>query len=197
MPVFEPLMKPEISARKRCLWHRFDEIVVVTNNKEMDSRKTSRRLSRGAPSLEESAYIALLRTADQLQTRFASRLKPHGISPTQYNALRILRGAGPDGLPCTQIGERMFTHDPDITRLVDRLEKRKFVARSRDSTDRRVVRARITSAGLDLLAELDRPLREFVKQLLVSASAEDLLSLVKTCEALTAHPPQDCEGTAS
>ena len=163
----------------------------------MDSRKPARRLPRAGPSLEESAYIALLRTADQLQTRFAARLKPHGISPTQYNALRILRGAGPDGLPCTQIGERMFTHDPDITRLVDRLEKRKLVARSRDSQDRRVVRARITSEGLDLLAELDRPLREFVKQLLVSASAEDLLSLLKTCEALTAHPPQDCEGTAS
>jgi len=165
----------------------------------MASRKTARRLPAPARSLEENAYIALLRTADGLQTRLASWLKPHGISPTQYNALRILRGAGPDGLPCTQIGERMFTHDPDITRLLDRLEKRKLVVRSRDSKDRRVVRARITSEGLDLLAELDRPLREFVKQLLGAARAEELLSLLKTCEALTAlaHPPQDCEGTAA
>ena len=157
----------------------------------MGSRKTVGRISARAPSLEENAYIALLRAADRLQTRLAAWLKPHGISPTQYNALRILRGAGPDGLPCTQIGERMFTHDPDITRLVDRLAKRKLVARVRDSKDRRVVRARITSEGLDLLAELDQPLRDFMSQLLAPASAEDLVELLKTCEALTAHPSQE------
>ena len=157
----------------------------------MAARKTSRRSPLPAPSLEESAYVALLRTADRLQARVADWLKPHGLSPTQYNALRILRGAGAEGLPCSQIGERMLTHDPDITRLVDRLQKRRLVVRNRDSRDRRVVRARITPLGLDLLGALDKPLREFVRGLAAPASAEHLRSLLKTCETLTAAYSQD------
>jgi len=143
--------------------------------------------------LEEHAYTALLRTADQLQARFAVWLKPRGLSPTQYNALRILRGAGADGLPCSQIGERMLTHDPDITRLVDRLAKKGWVARVRDPKDRRVVRAHITKKGLALLAELDKPLRAFIRELLAPACAENLRALLKTCDALTAssHPSED------
>src|SRR5579871_3957900 len=99
-----------------------------------------------SPLLQEQAFLALARAADLLATRFALWLKPRDISPTQYNALRILRGAGADGLPCSEIGNRMLTHDSDITRLVDRLEKRKWVTRGRDKSDRRVVRARITEA---------------------------------------------------
>jgi len=150
-------------------------------------------------SLEEQAYTALLRTADELQARFACWLKPYGLSPTQYNALRILRGAGTDGLPCSQIGERMLTHDPDITRLVDRLAKRGWVARGRDSRDRRVVRAHITKRGLALLAELDKPLREFVRELVAPACAEQLRSLLKTCEALigSSHPSEDGRDSGS
>jgi DNA-binding MarR family transcriptional regulator len=144
-----------------------------------------------APLLEEQAYISLLRTADHLQTRFADWLRPHGLSPTQYNALRILRGAGPQGLPCSQIGERMLSHDPDITRLIDRLEKRSLVKRSRDPQDRRIVRARITPQGLDALSALDRPLRQFVRELLAPACAEHLRSLLETCETLRAGPPED------
>jgi DNA-binding MarR family transcriptional regulator len=174
----------------------FDEMLVITNNASMASPGKARRPSLAAPTLEESAYVALQRTADRLQTRMAEWLKPHGLSPTQYNALRILRGAGPEGLPCSQIGERMLTHDSDITRLVDRLEKRGLVARRRDSCDRRVVRARIKPAGLDLLAELDRPLRDFVKELLGPACAEHLRSLLDTCETLTAaHHSQEGGGS--
>ena len=91
----------------------------------------------------------------------AEWLKPHGLSPTQYNALRILRGAGVDGLPCTEVGARMISRDPDITRLVDRLEKRGLVTRGRGTEDRRVVRARITTAGLELLRRT-RPAGECV-----------------------------------
>jgi DNA-binding MarR family transcriptional regulator len=166
-------------------------ILVITNNDGMkDFANSEPTRPAGEDSLEEHAYTALLRTADQLQTRFACWLKPHNLSPTQYNALRILRGAGSTGLPCSQIGERMLTHDPDITRLVDRLAKRGWVARSRDKRDRRIVRAHITKKGLALLAELDRPLREFVRELLAPACAEHLRTLLKTCDALTAsaHP---------
>ena len=76
--------------------------------------------------------MALQRTADQLQWRLSDMLKPHGLSPTQYNALRILRGAGDEGRACSEIAERMINRDPDITRLVDRLERRGLVARSRE-----------------------------------------------------------------
>src|SRR6266853_5071401 len=89
-------------------------------------------------SREAEAYLSLLRTADALQTRVEAKLKEFGLTGTQYNALRILRGAGPEGLPCSEIGERMITHDPDITRLLNRLEDRGFVGRSRAKHDRRI-----------------------------------------------------------
>ena len=82
-------------------------------------------------SREQEAYLSLLRTADALQAQVEARLKEFGLTGTQYNALRILRGAGPEGLPCREIGERMITRDPDITRLLNRLEDRGFVERTR------------------------------------------------------------------
>jgi DNA-binding MarR family transcriptional regulator len=85
-------------------------------------------------------------------------LKPEDLSSTQYNVLRILRGA-PQGLPCGEIAKRMITRDPDITRLLDRLEKRGLISRSREARDRRTVMARITGAGLKLLARLDEPVQ--------------------------------------
>jgi DNA-binding MarR family transcriptional regulator len=139
------------------------------------------------PTTEEQAYIALARAADWLATRFALWLKPHNISPTQYNALRILRGARPDGLPCSEIGNRMLTHDSDITRLVDRLEKRKWVTRSRDKKDRRIVRARITEAGLRLLGGLDLPVRTFVVGLLGNLTPDNLAQLTQICEAIASQ----------
>lgn len=109
-------------------------------------------------SLAEEAYLNLLRTAEVLAHRVTETLKPFGVTPTQYNLLRILRGAGSEGAACSAVGERMVTRDPDITRLMDRLEKRGLIARSRDGDDRRVVRTRITRAGLDLLQRLDEPI---------------------------------------
>ena len=90
--------------------------------------------------LEQEAFLNLVRTADALSRRFEEVSKGTGLSATQYNVLRILRGAGTDGLPCGQVIERMITRDPDMTRLLDRLEKRDLIARSRDTCDRRVVR---------------------------------------------------------
>src|ERR1700678_3235017 len=106
-------------------------------------------LKQKAPftSREQEAYLSLLRTTDALQTQSEAGLKDFGLTGTQYNALRILRGAGPEGLPCREIGERMITHDPDITRLLDRLEERGFVERARAKNDRRVIYGKITGAG--------------------------------------------------
>jgi DNA-binding MarR family transcriptional regulator len=109
--------------------------------------------------LEEVAFLELCRTTDMLSRRLSVLLKAEDLSATQYNVLRILRGA-PDGLPCGEIGNRMITRDPDITRLLDRLEKRDLIARSRDTQDRRMVMATITSEGLKLLARMDDPVRE-------------------------------------
>src|SRR6202045_1547422 len=111
-------------------------------------------------SREAEAYLSLLRTTDALQTQVEAQLKEFGLTGTQYNALRILRGAGPDGLPCREIGERMITHDPDVTRLLNRLEGRGFVERTRASSDRRVIYGKITAAGLKLLREMDSPIEK-------------------------------------
>src|SRR5262249_54933890 len=116
--------------------------------------------------IEEEAYLNLLRTADALMQREAAMLKQYGLSQTQYNTLRILRGAGEEGLPCGEIAERMIRHDPDITRLLDRLEARGWVNRSRNGKDRRVVMARITSQGLQLIQPLDQPVAELLAAML-------------------------------
>jgi DNA-binding MarR family transcriptional regulator len=105
------------------------------------------------------AYLDLERTCDLLSRGPAQILKNEDLSSTQYNVLRILRGS-PDGLPCGEIANRMITRDPDITRLLDRLEKRGLISRWRETKDRRVVLARITPNGLKLLTRLDEPVEE-------------------------------------
>jgi DNA-binding MarR family transcriptional regulator len=107
-------------------------------------------------SLEEEVFLNLMRTSDALVRQITATLKPFGLSPTQYNVLRILRGAGEGGLTCGSIAERMVTHDPDITRLLDRLEKRGLINRVRDSKDRRVITARITPQASEVLCSLDQ-----------------------------------------
>jgi DNA-binding MarR family transcriptional regulator len=111
------------------------------------------------PCPEEAAYLELLRTADLLSRSLAQVLKTAELSATQYNVLRILRGA-PEGLSCGEIANRMITRDPDITRLLDRMETRGLISRNRQTKDRRMVLARITPRGLDLLAKLDLPVRQ-------------------------------------
>jgi DNA-binding MarR family transcriptional regulator len=109
-------------------------------------------------SPEEVAHLEMMRTMEAASHRFAQVLKAEDLSSTQYNVLRILRGAS-EGLPCGEIGNRMVTRDSDITRLLDRLEKRSLVSRCRESKDRRTVWTRITPEGLKLLARLDEPVR--------------------------------------
>jgi DNA-binding MarR family transcriptional regulator len=111
-------------------------------------------------SLEEELLVALLRTTDVLQERFDQALRPFHVSLTQYNVLRILRGAEPVGRTCGEIGERMIAREPDVTRLLERMDKAGLIQRTRDSEDRRVVVTRITACGLKLLDELEPKLRE-------------------------------------
>jgi DNA-binding MarR family transcriptional regulator len=133
-------------------------------------------------TLEEDAFVALLRAADVLQWRAEEMFKEHGLSATQYNALRILRGAGPEGLTCSEIGERMINRDPDITRLLDRLERRSLVRRKREPQDRRVIRCGITNAGLALLKSLDRPVLTLNRRLLGHLGEGRLQSLISLLE---------------
>ena len=133
---------------------------------------------------EQEAYLSLLRTTDKLQTAIEGELKKFGLTGTQYNALRILRGAGADGLPCSEIGERMITHDPDITRLLNRLQKRGLAERARCKEDRRVIYGKITGAGLKLLKEIDAPLEKFGHELLAHVRHTDLRKLIELLEAV-------------
>jgi DNA-binding MarR family transcriptional regulator len=133
-------------------------------------------------TLETEALLALQLTSDRIAGEAARVLKPWDLSPTQYNVLRILRGAEPDGLACRGIGDRMIQHDPDITRLLDRLEKRALINRVRDGKDRRVIITRITAGGLDLLAQLDGPVEEFNLRRLGHLGPERLRTLIGLLE---------------
>jgi DNA-binding MarR family transcriptional regulator len=127
----------------------------------MARRATARKPRKASRSLERDAYLSIQRTADLLARGAEEAIKPSGLSGTQYNVLRILRGAGPSGLCCGEVAERMITHDPDITRLLDRLEKRGLIVRARESKDRRIITVRIAPEGLRILVELDEPIEEF------------------------------------
>lgn len=136
----------------------------------------------------EEAYLNLVRTADHLSREVAAVLKPHDLSETQYNVLRILRGAGAGGHACSEIGSRLVSRDPDVTRLLDRLEARGLILRSREHTDRRVVTTRITAAGLALLGDLDGPVRQTVEGLLAHVTASRLRSLSSLLEESRSAP---------
>jgi DNA-binding MarR family transcriptional regulator len=131
--------------------------------------------------------LELLRTTDQLSRGLVPLLKAEQLSPTQYNVLRILRGAL-EGLPCGEIGQRMITRDPDITRLLDRLEKRGLIVRWRDAKDRRMVLARITPEGLKMLDRLDEPIQEGHRKQLGHLGHERLKALCELLRAARREP---------
>ena len=142
---------------------------------------------RPNPCPEEAAFLELLRTTDTLSRALVPVLKAEDLSPNQYNVLRILRGA-PEGLPCGEIANRMITRDPDITRLLDRLEKRKWVSRCRETQDRRTVLTRITPEGLQILASLDVPVREVHIQQLGHLGTKQLQALTRLLQASRRAP---------
>jgi MarR family transcriptional regulator, organic hydroperoxide resistance regulator len=122
-------------------------------------------------------FSAVLVAAGQLERELVEVLKTAGLSVAQYNVLRILRGAGAAGLACGQVGGRLIRHDPDVTRLTDRLEKRGLLERTREAADRRIVRTRITETGLALLAGLDEPIDQLHERQFGHMSERRLASL--------------------
>jgi MarR family transcriptional regulator, organic hydroperoxide resistance regulator len=128
--------------------------------------------------------LALARTNDQLQRHYDEFFKSYDLTGTQYNVLRILRGAGDSGLPCSEIAQRMITRDPDITRLLARLEQRGLSARERDEKDRRVILGRITPAGLKLLRDIDEPIQELGRRLVSHLGESRLRSLIRLLDTI-------------
>lgn len=137
--------------------------------------------------LEEEAHVSISRTAALLERAFAQLLKPHGITPTQYNVLRILRGAGAAGLCRNEVGARLVTPVPDVTRLLDRMADMKLIARQRSDDDRRLVRTHLTTKGLDLVNGLDSALRASHQQRLAHIPREQIQALVDTLAEVRAH----------
>ncbi len=142
--------------------------------------------SRPAIPLENRIFIALLQAADALGQEAEHLLKAAGLTGAQYNVLRILRGAEPAGLPCRGIADRMISHDPDMTRLLDRMEKRGLITRVRQADDRRVVKTRVTAPGLSLLKTLDRPVHDLHKRQFRHLPAARLKILSELLEELRA-----------
>jgi len=151
--------------------------------------------SKPFPTLEEEVYLEIQRTAQATARWIARVLKPAGLSESQFNLLRILRGCSPDGLSSSRIAERMVKHDPDLTRLLDRLEAGGLVEKFRDTRDRRVVNARITKAGLSVVERIS----EAARRTLVAAlrplgprkleTLANLLELVRGTADPDASPP--------
>jgi MarR family transcriptional regulator, 2-MHQ and catechol-resistance regulon repressor len=147
-------------------------------------------------SREEEALLNLLRTSDFLEREVQRRTRQWGVTSTQYNVLRILRGAEPEGLTCTSIGERMITAEPDITRLLSRLKALKLIRQRRDKRDRRVVWTQIAEAGLELLRKMDPMILAGPKELLghmSGAEIEDLIRLLERARHGDAQP-LTCDG---
>jgi DNA-binding MarR family transcriptional regulator len=151
-------------------------------------------------SLEEETFLNLVRTSDALHRAVQRRIRPWGITSTQYNVLRILRGAQPHGLTCAAVGSRMITAEPDITRLMNRLKTLKLIRQRRDPNDRRVVWTQISESGLELLRAMDPEIERGAPELLGHMNTEQLAELIrllelarKPCDPL--HGPDcSCEG---
>ena len=140
--------------------------------------------------LEDQVFIAVLRTADALSQQAEEVVRARGLTGAQYNVLRILRGAEPEGCACREIGERMISHDPDMTRLLDRMEKRGLVTRERQSEDRRVVKTRITPTGLELLNSLEQPVHKLHKRQFGHLAASRLKALSELLEEVRSRAPE-------
>jgi len=141
-------------------------------------------------SVEEEALLNLLRTSDCLQRAFHRKTRDWGVTSTQYNVLRILRVAQPQGLTCSAIGSRMIAAEPDITRLLARLKGLKLIRQQRDSHDRRVVWTQISEAGLALLREMDPAIQQVPSELLGHLDGAELAELIRLLE-LARKPSED------
>jgi MarR family transcriptional regulator, organic hydroperoxide resistance regulator len=155
--------------------------------KKTRSLREEIRQSKPFDSAAQEAILALYRTTDLLQRRFSKLIEPHGISLQQYNVLRILRGAGKQGTPTLEIAERMIEQTPGITRLLDKLERKRLVRRERCPEDRRQVLCWITKEGLELLAELDKPISATGISAMQPLAVSEQRSLIALLERVRAH----------
>ena len=158
--------------------------------------KTEIAQERPFDSREEEAVLNLMRTSDCLQRAFQRKMRTWGITSTQYNVLRILRGSQPRGLTCSGIGDRMITAEPDITRLLARLRALKLIRQQRDKRDRRVVWTQISPAGLALLAETDPVVQNLPRELLGHLGDDRLAELIHLLE-LARHRCGDTQAPVS
>ncbi len=133
-------------------------------------------------SLEEEALLNLMRTSDCVSRAFQKRARHWGVTSTQYNVLRILRGAQPNGLTCSAIGDRMITAEPDITRLLARMKTLKLIRQQRDRHDRRVLWTQISASGLELLKQMDPEILQTPRDLLGHLNRQELAEFVRLLE---------------
>lgn len=150
----------------------------------VSSLQTELKQTRPFKRVEEEAYLSILRTAAVLDHRVSQALKPHGVTGTQYNVLRILRGAGSEGLCRNEVGERLVTAVPDVTRLLDRMEEMGLIARERGTKDRRLVTTTLSKKGLDLVNKLDARVAEIHAEQLGHVDKSRLKTLVAILAAV-------------
>jgi DNA-binding MarR family transcriptional regulator len=156
--------------------------------KSLLQREIRQRMPFSSPGQE--AILAMLRTSDHLRRHLSSIIEPKGITRQQYNVLRILRGAGDEGLPTLGVAVRMIEHAPGITRLIDRLESKGLVERRRPEGDRRVVICHVAPAGLALLAELDEAVDAFDRAALSALSEKEQKTVILLLEKVRAACPK-------
>ena len=147
------------------------------------------RQTRPFRSKVEEGVVGLFRTADVVRRVLGAVVGAQGITLQQYNVLRILRGAGSEGIPTLEIGERMVEQAPGVTRLLDRLEAKGLVHRARCRSDRRQVLCWIEPSGTGLLSDLERPMRDAARRRLAGLDARDLDSLITLMEAVRTEVP--------
>lgn len=168
---------------------------------DVASLKSEIAQERPFASDEEEALLNVVRTSDCLQRVFQRRTRDWGVTLTQYNVLRILRGAGEQGLTCSAIGERMITAEPDITRLLARLKIMKLIRQQRDKSDRRVVWTHISASGLELLGKMDAEITQIPRDLLGHLDRKDLGDLIRLLElarknCAIRNEPVSCDGVS-
>src|SRR3977135_1732748 len=144
------------------------------------------RQRRPFPSVSHEAIVALLRTADLVRRQITTLVEPHGITPQQYNVLRILRGAGADGLPTLEIADRMIEQTPGITRLLDRLEAKELVRRQRCTKDRRQHLCWATPKALAILQKIDAPVLRQAEETMKGLRHKDREAFVGLLDAVRA-----------
>lgn len=133
---------------------------------------------------EDKAVISLLKTVDYINRISSDTMEPFGITSQQYNILRILRGAAPDGLPTLELADRMLVRSPGVTRLIDRLAKKQLVSRERSEKDRRVVLCKITDKGKELLEEMDETVGNMNKKIVRNLDNQQLEQLTELLDLM-------------